>query len=139
MTVPERVVFDAEPIVAHADDEFGSANVEEYLTAVADGETEGYVSRVNLTEVRYILARKYDRKWTDDYINWLRDLAVQPVGIDDVWKDAADIVLEYNPALGDSFALATATSLDATLLVGADDDYDSVPAGRIERFREDAA
>lgn len=54
MTVSERVVFDAEPIVAHADDEFGSANVEEYLTAVADGETEGYVSRVNLTEVRYI-------------------------------------------------------------------------------------
>lgn len=139
MTVPERVVFDAEPIVAHADDEFGSANVEEYLTAVADGETEGYVSRVNLTEVRYILARKYDRKWTDDYIDWLRDLAVQPVGIDDVWKDAADIVLAYDPALGDSFALATATSLDATLLVGADDDYDSVPAGRIERFREDAA
>lgn len=62
MTVPERVVFDTEPIVAHADDEFGSANVEGYLNAVADGETEGYVSWVNLVEVRYILVPKYDRK-----------------------------------------------------------------------------
>lgn len=64
---------------------------------------------------------------------------MQPVSVDAIWKDAADVILDDNPVLGNSFALATATSLDATLLVGADDDYDSVPSGRIARFREDVA
>ena len=137
MTVPERVVFDAEPLVAHAAGEPGSEVVEEYLNAVADGETNGYVSRVNLTEVRYIIARQADIARADEYVEWLFDLGVRPLGVDDVWEAAAEVVLEYNPALGDSFALATADHLDAVVLVGADDDFDDVSASRVRRFRED--
>ena len=37
MVVPDSVVFDAEPMIAHADDEPGSDAVEEYLDAVASG------------------------------------------------------------------------------------------------------
>ena len=137
MTVPERVVFDAEPLVAHAAGEPGSDVVEEYLNAVADGRTNGYVSRVNLTEIRYIIARQADIERADEYVEWLFDLGVRPLGVDDVWEAAAEVVLEYNPALGDSFALATADHLDAVVLVGADDDFDDVSASRIRRFRED--
>lgn len=61
MAVPDRVVFDAEPLIAHADDEPGSDVVEEYLDAVAVKDTAGYVSCVNFAEIRYTLARKYDR------------------------------------------------------------------------------
>jgi predicted nucleic acid-binding protein len=137
VTVPERIVFDAEPLVAHAAGEPGSEAVEEYLNAVADGETNGYVSRVNLTEVRYIIARQADIARADEYIEWLFDLGVRPLRVDDVWEAAAEVVLEHNPALGDSFALATADHLDAVVLVGADDDFDDVSASRIRRFRED--
>lgn len=35
MTIPDHVVFDTEPLVAHANDELGSEIVEEYLDAVA--------------------------------------------------------------------------------------------------------
>ena len=137
MTVPERVVFDAEPLVAHAAGEPGSEVVEEYLNAVADGETNGYVSRVSLTELRYIIARQADIARADEYVEWLFDLGVRPLGVDDVWEAAAEVVLEYNPALGDSFALATADHLDAVVLVGADDDFDDVSVSRVRRFRED--
>ncbi|ODR80836.1 twitching motility protein PilT [Haladaptatus sp. W1] len=139
MMVPDRVVFDAEPLIAHADDEPGSKTVEQYLNAVAAENTAGYASCVNLTEVRYTLARKYDRATADEYLEWLDDLGIEPVNVDQVWMDASDYILEYNPALGDSFALATATHLDAMLLVGGDDDYDEVSSVPIERFRDGSA
>lgn len=138
MAVPEQVVFDAEPLVAHADDEPGSDTVEEYLEAVAVEDTDGYVNRVNLTEVRYNLARRYDRAVADEYIGWLLELGLYPVGVDDVWIGAADFVIEYNPALGDSFALATAEHVEATLLAGADADYEGITEVPIVRFRDEA-
>ena len=39
----------------------------------------------------------------------------------------------------DAFALATAARTDATLLVGADDDYDDVADVPVVRFRTDSA
>jgi predicted nucleic acid-binding protein len=139
METPERVVFDTEPLVAHADDEPGSETVAEYLDATAAEGTDGYVNRVNLTEIRYILARKYDRTVADEYIDWLLGFGLHPVGVDAIWSNAAEYVLNYNPALGDSFALATAEHVEATLLVGADDDYDAVTGMSIQRFRTEPA
>ena len=39
----ERVVFDAEPLVAHATDEPGADTVARYLRAIQANECEGYV------------------------------------------------------------------------------------------------
>lgn len=139
MTPPDRVVFDAEPIVAHADDEPGSEAVETYLTAVQNGDTEGLVSYVTLTEVRYVLARMHDRGTADQYLDWLQTLGVTPVDVGEVWSAAADVVLEYNPALGDALALATAADAEAALLVGADDDYDGISGVDVVRFRDEPA
>lgn len=139
MTPPDRVVFDAEPLVGHANDEQGSEAVERYLTAVQNGETEGLVSYVTLTEVRYVLARMYDRGIADEYLAWIQTIGVTPVGVGEVWSAAADFVLECNPALGDAVALATAADAEAVLLVGADDDYDGVSGVDVVRFRDEPA
>ena len=139
MAVPDHIVFDAEPLIAHADAEPGSDVVEAYLDAVAVGDATGYASRVTLTEIRYIIARKYDRATADEYLDWLTDLGVEPVDVSDVWTAASEFGLEYNPALGDSFALATAEHAEATLLVGGDDDYDDISEVPIERFRDGAS
>ncbi|GAB3329721.1 PIN domain-containing protein [Haloplanus salinarum] len=136
MGSPDRVVFDAEPLIAHADDEPGSDVVETYLDAVATGGTIGYVSYVNLAEVRYTLARKYDRNIADEYLDWLTALGIKPVDADNAWMDTAEYILQYNPALGDAFALATAEHIEATLLVGGDDDYDEIADIPITRFRD---
>lgn len=136
MTVPDVVVFDAEPLIAHADDEPGSRAVEAYLDAVAVEESAGYVSYVNLAEVRYVLARKYGRATAGEYLDWVEDLGIESLGVENCWELAADRILASNPALGDSFALATADRLDAALLVGGDDDYDEITDVAIERFRD---
>jgi predicted nucleic acid-binding protein len=139
MSIPERVVFDAEPLVAHADGEPGSDAVNRYLDAVLDGTADGYVCQVNLTETRYILARLHGRDIADEYLQWIVDIDVQPVGVADAWKRASEHVIETDPPLGDAFALAAAGTLDATLLAGADDDYDGANGVRIERFRDEPA
>lgn len=139
MTVPDRIVFDAEPLVAHAADEPGATTVSEHLDAVGIEDADGYCNWVNASEVRYILARKYDREVADEYLEWLFDLGLEPIGVEALWEDASERVLEYNPALGDSFALATAAHVDGTLLVGGDDDYDEVTDVRLERFRDGSA
>ena len=139
MVVPGRVVFDAEPLIAHADDEPGSEVVEKYLDAVAVEDTAGYTSCVNLAEIRYTLARKYDRPTADDYLDWLDDLGIETRDVEAVWVEASEYILAYNPAVGDSFALATAEDVDATLLVGGDDDYDDASDVPIERFRDGSA
>lgn len=139
MARTDRLVFDAEPLIAHADDEPGGRTVEERLDAVRVDAVAGYVNYVTLTEVRYVLARKYNREVVDAYLGWLFELGIEPVGVDGLWVDAADYVLEYNPSLGDSFALATAELLDAPLLVGGDGDYDGLDGVSIERFRDGSA
>jgi predicted nucleic acid-binding protein len=136
MAVPDHVVFDAEPLIAHADDERGADVVEEYLDSVAAADSTGYACCVNLAEVRYTIARKYDRDTADEYLDWLSDVGVETVDVGDIWMEASEYILTYNPALGDSFALAAAEAVEATLLVGGDDDYDEVTDTPIERFRD---
>jgi predicted nucleic acid-binding protein len=134
----DRVVFDAEPLVAHADDEPGSASVATALDAVAIEETAGYVNYVTLAEVRYVLGRKYDTAVADEYVDWLLDLGIVPIDAEAVWAGAAEVVIAHNPALGDAFARATADHLDATLLAGTDD-YDDLTDVPIDRFRDEPA
>ena len=136
MSDPKPIVFDAEPLIAHADDDQGSHVVEQYLDEVAAGDAIGYVSFVNLVEFRYIIARKYDRNTADEYLDWLTDLGIEAFDVDEVWLAASEYVLKDNPALGDSFALATAEYADGTLLVGGDNDFDEVSDVLVERFRE---
>lgn len=137
--IPDCIVFDAEPLIAHADDEPGSDVVEEYLDAVAVEDAAGYTSCVNLAEVRYTIARKYDRDTADEYIDWLTDLGITTADVGDSWVKASEYSLQYNPAFGDSFALAAAEDVGGTLLVGGDDDYDEISNILIERFRKGSA
>lgn len=136
MSAPDHVVFDTEPLVAYADDEPGSDAVAAYLDAVASGDSAGTLHFVNATEIRYILARKYDRETADTFLDWLWTIGLTAVDAESVWERAADYVVDHNPALGDSYALATAAAVDGTVLVGGDGDFDDVDDVSIERFRE---
>ena len=134
--LPDRLVFDTEPLVAHATSENGKSVVDTYLDAVRDGDTEGYINQVNLTETRYVIGRVSGRETADRYINWLFDIGIRPIGVNDIWIDASDVILEHNPALGDSFALATADYIDASLLVGGDDDFETITEIPLIQFRD---
>lgn len=130
-------MFDAEPLIAHADDEPGAGVTSTYLDAVSAGDVDGFLTRINATEIRYVLARKYDVERADRYLRWVEGIGISPVGADELWVNAADWILETNPSLADAYALAAAEVTGATLLVGADDDFANADAIDVERIRND--
>lgn len=144
-----KVLFDAEPLVAFAFDEPGAGVVERRLDDVYDGETNGYVTTVNLVEFRYIAARLSSTEQADAHIEDLKQIGVTEYEIDDLWESASDLKATYSPSLGDAYAVAAAKQEDddendVMLLVGADDDYDAFEEDErfghlIERFRDDPA
>lgn len=136
MSPPAHVVFDTEPLVAYADDEPGRDEVATYLNAVVHGDSEGTLNYVNATEVRYVLGRKYDRTIADRFLQWIWTIGVTTVEAEAVWEAAADYIVEFDPALGDAYALATAATVGGTLLVGGDSEYDSIEDVPLERFRD---
>jgi predicted nucleic acid-binding protein len=133
------VVFDAEPLIAHADDDPGAATTAACLDAVAANDVDGRLTRVNATEIRYVLAGKYDVERADRYLQWLSDVGITPVGAEELWTTAADWILAEDPSLADAYALAAAEVTGGTLLVGADDDFESIDTLAIERIREGGA
>jgi predicted nucleic acid-binding protein len=144
------VVFDAEPLLAFSFDEQGAGEVERWLDRVYDGELDGYISTINLTEFRYIAIREASAERADAHIDDLRDMGVTEYNIDDLWEVASDLKAAYSPSIGDAYAVAAAKDLDkddernVTLLVGADDDYDVFEDEEgfkhlIERFRGEPA
>ena len=133
------IVFDAEPIIAFLDDEPGSDVVNEWIDRVASGEIDGYISPITKTEILYVGTRVgFDPGDVQASLDRLEALGVTEFDPRECWRDAAALKDTHSMALGDAYALATAQSVDGTLLVGADDDFDDV-TGRIERFREDPA
>ena len=136
--IPETVVFDTEPLVAYFCDEPGSDTVEAYVDAVM-GSSEGYISAVNIAEVHYIVRAIDGEERADAVVDVIEETGLRQISTAETWRLAADYKYHYSPALGDAFALATAESVDGTLLVGADDDYDNITDITIERFRADSA
>ena len=131
---PDTVVFDAEPLVAYFCDEPGSDTVERYIAAV-EGAVDGYISAINLAEVQYIVRAIDGEKRADAVVDVLAESGIRRVDTEQTWRLAADFKFRRSPALGDAFALGTAASVDGTLLVGADDDYDDITGVSITRFR----
>ncbi|XGI84207.1 PIN domain-containing protein [Halorutilales archaeon Cl-col2-1] len=133
----ERIVFDTEPLVAQAASETGEEVVESYLDRVKEGDLEGFVSPVTLTEVKYITQRVETAIPTDVFLSWIQTL-LHRVDASDCWNDAARYKEKHQVALGDAYSLATANYVDGTLLAGADDDFDTIDDVDVERFREDS-
>lgn len=132
--IPDSVVFDAEPLIAYFADEPGSDAVEEYLRAVERG-TDGYCSTVTLAEIHYVVEAMASERRADTVVDVLDESGVRRIDTAETWRRAADFKARHSPSLGDAFALATADTVDGTLVVGADDDFDEVDTVEIDRIR----
>lgn len=130
-----RLVFDAEPLIAYFWNEKGSNKVDKKLQKVENNGVEGYISYVSCTEIHYIIRREEDKKTADKYLRSIKGV-FKRVGIADIWEKASYFKTQYNISLGDVFTLGTAVELGATAYVGADDDFDNIKEVEIERFRK---
>ncbi|MDG5818662.1 PIN domain-containing protein [Natronococcus sp. A-GB7] len=140
----ERYVFDTEAIIAYLYDEPSGDVVAEYLTDVRNGATDGLLAETNAAEVLYLVARfeGIDDKPTADSLRTAdRDLrALERWGLQlesADWRVAAEVKADGHISLADAHAVALAAETDATLVVGADDDFGDLPIEvDIIRFRE---
>jgi predicted nucleic acid-binding protein len=138
MSSSDILVFDTEPLIAYFFDEDGSDTVESHLQRVADG-TTGAISVVNLSEVLYIAASEGDWQTAETCVQSIRRFGIEILESMETWQTASMIKHTHSIALGDSYAVAAADHYEGTLLVGADDDFDSITEVSIERFRTEPA
>jgi len=143
----DSYVFDTEAIISFLYNEPGHERISTLLSQVAAGETDGYLAETNASEVYYLVARfegtADDQPTTGSLRTADRDLrtltrnGVTLAQAD--WQLAGEVKADGQISLADAYAVALASQRDATLVVGADDDFDSLPVTvDIERFRTDS-
>lgn len=122
--VPERLTFDSETILAFYLGEEGGEVVRDNLEKVQNGDAEGYINILNLTEIYYMLYR-VDPELAEEKQRNLRlyGLKVIPIEDDDLWREAARIKSKHTLSLADAFATATAKILKSKLMVGSDKEF----------------
>ena len=141
----DAYVFDTEAIIAYLYSEPGHQQVASLLGVVFDGAADGWLTETNASEVLYLVARfeGVDDAPTDDSLRTAdRDLrALERNGLAITaadWRLAAEIKADGGLSLADAFAVALAVERDATLVVGADDDFAALPVTvDVRQFREE--
>lgn len=143
-------VFDTEPLVAYFYDEPGASDVTERLQAIERDESSGAISHATATEIVYKIARLETGDpnrippGDDEFEVGQRDLRIlRGYGVTvetPAWSGVARIKGAGGISLGDSYAAALALEEDATLVVGADPEFDDLSADiDLHRIREDPA
>jgi len=138
-------VFDTEAIIALLYGEAGHEYVASLLADVDSGDAVGYLSESNASEIYYLVARFEGTDEEEPTAASLRDadtdirtLARRGVSIRRAdWQLAGEIKAHGDISPADACAVALAHETGATLLVGGDDDFDTLPVDiDIKRFRD---
>ena len=121
------VVFDTEALLIFYLGEPGADKVQELLEKTQKGESAGFLNIMNLAEFNYILQRR-DPELAKEKERNLRafGLEIVPVLDNGLWRVAANIKVQHQLSLADSFAAATAKIKRARLATGRDKEYKSV-------------
>jgi predicted nucleic acid-binding protein len=139
-------VFDTEAVIAFLYNEPGHETVASRLDEVFTGSADGFLTETNASEVFYLVARfeGVDDVPTDASLREadrdIRALERQGVGIESAdWRLAAEVKADGGISLADAYAVALTHERDATLIAGADDDFDTLPVGvDLLGFREES-
>jgi predicted nucleic acid-binding protein len=141
-------VFDTEPLIAYFYDEPGASDVTERVEAIEDDEATGAIAHATATELVYKIARLETgdpnrvSPSDEEFDVGERDLRIlRGYGVDvetPSWSTVARIKGAGGISLGDSYAVAVALEADATLVVGADPEFESLAADvDLHRIRDD--
>ena len=138
-------VFDTEAIIAYLYKEPGHKVVANLLDEVFSGVTDGFLTETNASEVFYLVARfeGTDDTPTDTSLREAdRDIrALERQGLEleaPDWRLVGEVKADGSVSLADAYAVALAYECEATLVAGADDDFDDLPLDiDLLRFGED--
>lgn len=138
-------VIDTEPLIAFFYNEDGHGEVATVLDDIEEGAVTGVMDELNAAELLYKVARiegTADGEPTQESLRQadrdLRTLQRRGVELERAnWRLAGEVKAHGHVSLADAHAVALAHEHDATLLVGADDDFDDLPVDvDVEQFRD---
>jgi predicted nucleic acid-binding protein len=143
----DQYVFNTEALIAYLYNEPGHERVADLLSDVFAAEADGFLTETNASEVLYLIARfeGIDDTPTEASLREadrdLRALERQGLAVDAAdWRLAAAVKADGHISLADAYAVALADERDGTLVVGADDDFDTLPVEiDVRRFRDGSA
>jgi predicted nucleic acid-binding protein len=121
------LTFDSEAILAFLFGEPGGDIVRDSLKKIQNGEREGFINIVNLTEIHYILSR-INPSVVEEKIRNLHiyHLKIVPVEDNGLWREVAKFKCNYSMSLGNAFAAATAKIFKTKLVVGNDEEFNNI-------------
>ena len=115
----KRVVFDSYALIAFFRQEEGSKMVRDLLVKMASGETEGFMTTVNVGEVYYMVSRKSGPKNAATALDALLKFPLVIVDADlKLTLEAAALKAKYALSYADAFAAALTIAKKATLITG---------------------
>ena len=122
----KKLVFDSYALIAFFKQEPGYEFVRELLVKIANDESEGYITTVNVGEVYYMTARKSSQKNAEIVLDALLKFPLHIVDADlSLSLEAAKLKAKYSLSYADAFAAALTITRKATLITG-DEEFRSL-------------
>lgn len=122
----KKIVFDSYALIAFFRQESGYELVRNLLVKMANDESEGYITTVNIGEVYYMISRKSNQRNAEIALDALLKFPVQMIEADlRLSLDAAKLKARYSLSYADAFAAALTIQKRAVLITG-DNDFDNL-------------
>ena len=122
----KKIVFDSYALIALFRQEPGYELVRDLLVKMANDESEGYITAINLGEVYYMVSRKSNTKNAEAAITAIRQMPIHIVEPDlKMCLDAAAIKAKHSLSYADAFAAILTINRKAVLITG-DDEFESL-------------
>lgn len=122
----KKIVFDSYALIAFFRQESGYELVKGLLVKMANDESEGYITTVNVGEVYYMISRKSNQKNAETALDALLKFPLHIVDADlKLSLEAARLKAKYSLSYADAFAAALTIQKKAVLVTG-DDEFDAL-------------
>jgi predicted nucleic acid-binding protein len=122
----KKIVFDSYALIALFRQERGHELVRDLLVKMANDESEGYISAINVGEIYYMISRKSNTKNAEAAITAVKQMPIHIIEPDlKMCLDAATIKAKHSLSYADAFAAALTISKKAVLITG-DNEFESL-------------
>ncbi len=122
----KKIVFDSYALIALFRREPGFEMVRDLLVKMANDESEGFISAINVGEVYYMISRKSNTKSADIAIAAIKQMPLHIIEPDlKMCLETAAIKAKFSLSYADAFAAALTISKKAVLITG-DKEFESL-------------
>jgi predicted nucleic acid-binding protein len=122
----KKIVFDSYALIALFRQEPGYEFVRDLLIKIANDESEGFISAINVGEIFYMICRKSNSKNAEAAIAAIKQMPVEIIEPSlEICLHAAAIKAKYSLSYADAFAAALTINKKAVLITG-DDEFEAL-------------